>query len=151
MLVRRRIAAGVGVVLLIVIVLIVNGCLKRGKQQGLENYNQNVNQIAQASESQVAKPLFATLSGAGGKSALEVETQVDQLRLEAHELAEHAKGLSVPGEMAAAQQNLLLALDLRVEGLTKVAALMQRSTRRSSTDRRAPRSPVPWRYSWPQT
>jgi hypothetical protein len=123
MLVRRRIAAGIGVVLLIAIVLIVNGCLKRGKQQGLENYNQNVNQIAQASETQVGKPLFTMLAGAGGKSALEVETQVDHLRLEAHELAERAKGLSVPGEMAAAQRNLLLALDLRVEGLTKVAAL----------------------------
>jgi hypothetical protein len=32
--------------------------------------------------------------------------------------------LSVPGEMAAAQQNMLLALDLRVEGMTKVAALV---------------------------
>jgi hypothetical protein len=124
MLVRRRIAAGVGVVLLIAIVLLVNGCLKRGKQQGLESYNQNVNQIAQASETQVAKPLFTTLTGAGGKTALDVETQVDHLRLEAHELAERAKGLSVPGEMTAAQQNLLLALDLRVEGLTKVAALI---------------------------
>jgi hypothetical protein len=124
MLVRRRIAAGVGVVLLIVIVLLVNGCLKRGKQQGLESYNQNVNQIAQASETQVAKPLFGTLAGAGGKSALDVESQIDHLRLEAHELAERAKGLSVPDEMKAAQQNLLLALDLRTEGLTKVAALI---------------------------
>ena len=124
MLVRRRIAAGVAVVVLIAIVLLVNGCLKRGKQQGLETYNQNVNQIAQASETQVAKPLFTTLTGASAKSALEVETQVDHLRLEAHELAERAKGLSVPGEMAAAQQNLLLALDLRTEGLTKTAALI---------------------------
>jgi hypothetical protein len=124
MLVRRRIAAGVGVVVLIAIVLLVNGCLKRGKQQGLESYNQNVNQIAQASETQVAKPLFTTLAGAGGKSALDVETQIDHLRLEAHELAERAKGLSVPGEMTAAQQNLLLALDLRVEALTKAAALI---------------------------
>ena len=64
MMVRRRIAAGVGVVLLIVIVLLVNGCLKRGKQQALESYNQNVNQIGQASESQTARPLFTTLSGA---------------------------------------------------------------------------------------
>ncbi len=124
MLVRRRIAAGVAVVVLIAIVLLVNGCLKRGKQQGLETYNQNVNQIAQASETQVAKPLFTTLTGASAKSALEVETQVDHLRLEAHELAERAKGLSVPSEMAAAQQNLLLALDLRTEGLTKTAALI---------------------------
>ena len=125
MMMRRRIAAGVGVVILIAIVLLVNGCLKRGKQQALESYNQNVNQIAQSSESQVARPLFTTLSGASGKSALDVEVQVDQLRRQAQELAERAKGLSVPSEMTAAQRNLLLALDLRVEGLTKVAGLVR--------------------------
>jgi hypothetical protein len=125
MMVRRRIAAGVGVVLLIVIVLLVNGCLKRGKQQALESYNQNVNQIAAESESQVAKPLFATLSSASGKQALNVETQVDQLRRQSEEIAEHAKGLSVPSEMTSAQRNLLLALNLRAEGLTKIAGLVR--------------------------
>jgi hypothetical protein len=121
MMVRRRIAAGVGVVLLIAIVLLVNGCLKRGKQQALESYDQDVNQIAAESESQVAKPLFSTLSSASGKQALDVETQVDQLRRQSEEIAEHAKGLSVPSEMTSAQRNLLLALNLRVEGLTKIA------------------------------
>jgi hypothetical protein len=125
MMVRRRIAAAVGVVLLIVIVLLVNGCLKRGKQQALESYNRNVNQIGQASESQVAKPLFTTLSGASSKSALDVEVQVDQLRRQAQEQAERAKGLSTPSQMAAAQRDLLLALDMRVEGLTKVASLVR--------------------------
>lgn len=125
MMVRRRIAAGVGVALLIVIVLLVNGCLKRGKQQALESYNRNVNQIGRASESQVARPLFTTLSGASAKSALDVEVQVDQLRRQAQELAERAKGLSVPSEMTAAQRNLLLALDMRVEGAAKVAGLVR--------------------------
>jgi hypothetical protein len=125
MMMRRRIAAGVGVVLLIVIVLLVNGCLKRGKQQALESYNQNVNQIGQASASQTSQPLFTTLSDASGKSALDVEVQVDQLRRAAQELAERAKGLSVPSEMTSAQRNLLSALDLRVEGLSKVAGLVR--------------------------
>jgi hypothetical protein len=125
MMVRRRIAAAIGVVLLIVIVLLVNGCLKRGKQQALESYNSNVNQLGQASESQVARPLFATLAGAAGKSALDVGSQVDQLRLVAQQQAEHAQGLSVPGGMTAPQRNLLEALDMRVEGLTKVANLVR--------------------------
>jgi hypothetical protein len=125
MMVRRRIAAGVGVVLLIVIVLLVNGCLKRGKQQALESYSQNVNQIAQTSQSQVARPLFTTLSGASAKSALDVEVQVDQLRRQAQELAERAKGLSVPSQMTAAQRNLLLALGMREEGVAKVASLVR--------------------------
>jgi hypothetical protein len=125
MMVRRRIAAAIGVVLLIVIVLLVNGCLKRGKQQALEGYNRSVNQVGQASESEVARPLFATLAGAAGKSALDVGSQVDQLRMVAQQQAEHTQGMSVPSGMSAAQRNLLLALDMRVEGLTKIANLVR--------------------------
>lgn len=121
--VRRRVAAGVGVVLLIVIILIINGCLKSEKQQELKAYNRNVGQLAQESDQDVSRPLFSTLAGAGGKSALNVEVQIDQLRIQAQKLAERANGLSAPGDMAGAQRDLLLVFDLRAEGLTKVAAL----------------------------
>jgi hypothetical protein len=122
--VRRRVAAGVGVVLLIVIILIVNGCLKSEQQQALKDYNRNVSQLALESDEHVSGPLFTTLAGAGAKSALNVEVQIDQLRIQAQSLATRARSLSVPGDMAGAQRNLLLVLDLRVEGLTKVAALV---------------------------
>ncbi len=122
--VRRRVAAGVAVVVLIVIVLLINGCLKSQAQQSLKDYNQKVGQLAQESEAQVSRPLFTALAGAGGKSALDVEVQIDQLRIQAQNIASRAKGLSVPGEMVPAQRDLLLALDLRVEGMTKIAALV---------------------------
>ncbi|HEY2283371.1 MAG TPA: hypothetical protein VGH60_07465 [Solirubrobacteraceae bacterium] len=125
MMVRRRVAAGVGVVLLIVIVLIVNGCLKSQKTQALKNYTSNVSRIVTASDQQVSQPLFAALSGASSKPALNVETQVNQLHLEAQKQASEAKGLSVPGEMSSAQRDLLLALDLRAEGVEKVASLLR--------------------------
>jgi hypothetical protein len=123
--VRRRVAAGAGVVLLIVIVLIVNGCLKSQKTQALKDYARSVGTIATESDQQVSQPLFAALSNAGSKPALNVETQVNQLHLEAVKQASQAKGLSVPGEMSGAQRNLLLALDLRAEGVEKVANLLR--------------------------
>ena len=95
--VRRRIAAGVGVVLLIVIVLLVNGCLNSQKAQALKEYAHNVSAIANESDQQVSRPLFAALTDASAKSALDVEEQVNQLRLEAQKQASRAKGLSVPG------------------------------------------------------
>jgi hypothetical protein len=125
--VRRRIAAAVGVALLILIVLLVNGCLKRGKEQALESYNTSVSRIAQESQAKTGRPLFTTLAGANGKSALEVGVQVDELRHQAEEIADNAKGLSVPSNMTAAQRNLLLALDMRVEGLTKMANLVRQA------------------------
>jgi hypothetical protein len=120
--IRRRVALGVGVVLLIVIILVISGCLKSQKAQSLKDYNRNVGQIAQEYEAQIAKPLFAALTGASAKSASDVQVQVNQLRLEGQNLDSRAQGLSVPGEMTGAQRAFLLALSLRVEGITKIAA-----------------------------
>ncbi|HEX9482451.1 MAG TPA: hypothetical protein VF927_10150 [Solirubrobacteraceae bacterium] len=122
--VRRRVAAGVAVVLLIIIVLVINGCLKSQKQQSLKDYNRHVGEVAQEYEAQVAKPLFTTLAGAAGKTGINVQIQVNQLLVEAQKLNARAKSLSVPGEMTNAQRDLLLALGLRVEGITKIGALL---------------------------
>jgi hypothetical protein len=124
LMVRRLVAAGAGVVLLIVIALLVNSCKQSQREQSLKDYNRQVSQLANESETQVSRPLFSTLTGAGGKPALDVEVQVDQLRIKAQSVATHAKEMSVPGEMVGAQRDLLLALDFRVEGITKIAALL---------------------------
>jgi len=122
--VRRRVLAGVAIVLVIVVVLVINGCLKSEKTQSLKTYNREVGTLAYESDAHVAQPLFGALTNASGKSALDVEQQVDELLTQAQTIAAHAKSLSVPGEMAAAQQNLLLALDLRLEGMTKLTSLL---------------------------
>ena len=122
--VRRRIAAGVAVVVLIVVVLLINGCLKSEKQQSLKTYNREVSQLAQESDAQVSRPLFTALTGSATKTAIDVQVQVDQLLKESQSLLAKAKGLSVPGEMSSAQRYLLQTFDMRVEGMTKIAALL---------------------------
>ena len=121
--VRRRWAAGIGVVLLILIIVLVAGCLSSDKQQKLKDYNRTVNELVRESDSQVTRPLFGALTGASSKSALNVEVQIDQLRMQAQKIADRAKDLSVPSQMSAAQRNLQLVLNMRAEGVTKVAAL----------------------------
>ena len=96
LIVRRRVALGAGVALLIVIALVVNGCVKSEKTQELKDYNQSVGQIARESSEQVATPLFTTLSSASTKQALEVEEQVDQLRIQAQGFASRVQGLKRP-------------------------------------------------------
>ncbi len=126
--VRRRVAAAVAVVVLIVIVLVVNGVLKSQKVQSLKEYNRDVSTLAQEWDTQVAHPLFSVLTDAAGKPAAEVEDQINELRLRAQTLATtRASSLSVPGEMSGAQRDLLLAFDLRVEGMTKLAALIPKA------------------------
>lgn len=123
--VRRRIAAGAGVVLLILVILLISALVKGGKAAALTEYNRSVNQIARESETHVAKKLFATLVGAGSREALSVEVAIERLHTEAQQLAARARSLSVPSEMAEAQRNLLLALDLRSEGVGKIAGLVR--------------------------
>ncbi len=122
--VRRLVAAGVGIAVVIVLALVINGCVKSEKRQGLTSYNRDVNQLVQESDSQVSSPLFVALTNATSKSAIEVEQQVNEQLKQAQTIAARASSLSVPGEMADAQRDLLLTLDLRVEGMTKVAALV---------------------------
>ncbi len=121
LMVRRRVAAAIGLVLLIVIVLGISSCLNGRKESALKDYNEHVGQLVQSSDQQVSHPLFSTLASANSKSPLDVEVQIDQLRIQAQSQAAQAKSLSVPGDMTAAQRNLLLALDLRAEGLVKLA------------------------------
>ncbi len=121
LLVRRRVAAGVGVVLLIVIVLIVDGCLKSRKQSALKDYSQSAQRIVAQSDTEVSRPMFTTLSGASGSTPEQVEQHINEYRQQAEAQAQSAKNFSVPGEMTSAQRNLLLLLDLRTEGVAKVA------------------------------
>jgi uncharacterized repeat protein (TIGR01451 family) len=122
--VRRLIAAGIALVVLIVIVVVVSGCVKSAHTEALKSYNRDVSRIATESDERVSAPLFSTLTNAAGKSAVAVQVQVNQLLMESQSLATNAKNLNAPGAMASAQRDLTLAMNLRAEGLTKIAALL---------------------------
>jgi len=122
--VRRLIAAGIALVVLIVIVVVVSGCVKSAHTEALKNYNRDVSRIATESDERVSAPLFSTLTDAAGKSAVAVQVQVNQLLMESQSLATNAKSLNAPGAMASAQRDLTLVMNLRAEGLTKIAALL---------------------------
>jgi len=121
LLIRRAVAGGGILLLVILLALGIHGCLKSRRETALKNYNRDVGVLAGESTSQVSKPLFTLLTNAGGKDPLSVETTVNEYRVTAEQEVEHAKGLSVPSQMAAAQRNLLLAFNLRAEALKKIA------------------------------
>jgi hypothetical protein len=125
MMVRRRVAVGAGLVALIVIALVVKSCMNSGREEALREYNRDAGRLVTESDQQVSRPFFATLAGASGKSPLDVQSAIDQQRVLAAEQAARAKSLSVPGEMGDAQRYLTLVLDLREEGLAKIATLVR--------------------------
>ena len=123
LMVRRAVAGVAGLVILILIIVGISGCLRSQRRDALKSYNTNVGSLATQSEQQVGAPLLKDLANSGSKNALDVELAIDQLKMAAQDQASRAKGLDTPSEMAGAQRNFLLAMDLRASA---VAAIAQR-------------------------
>jgi hypothetical protein len=113
------VAAGIGLLVLVLLVLGVNGCLNSRREQALKDYNRDVASIVQDANAN-ADAFFDTLSS-GGSSSTDVQSQINQLRVAAVGQTRQASALDVPGDMKPAHRNLLLSLGLVQEAMGKVA------------------------------
>jgi hypothetical protein len=119
LLVRRLVAAGIGVLLLVLVVVAVNSCRTSQAKTGLKNYNSDVSTIAR--ESSDLGNQFFSLLGTKSTSPQDLTSQISSFQVQAGQEYDQAKGLSTPGEMVGAQQNLLIALEMRRNGLKYIA------------------------------
>jgi hypothetical protein len=120
---RRLIAAGAILVVLILIVLGVRSCQISARNSSLKDYTNNVSTLNQQS-AQTGVQFFNQLSsggGAAGGGASALRNQLDQTRLQAQNQLTRAHGLDVPDEMKGAQENFLLSLQMRRDGVAAVA------------------------------
>ncbi len=121
LLVRRLVAAGAGVLVLVLLVVLIKGCVDNGRISGLKNYNSNVRSLVAQSKNEVTKPFFQALGGASGGQSTQVQETINQLTSVADEEISQAQGFDTPDEMKQAQSDLLLALSLRRDGIARVA------------------------------
>jgi hypothetical protein len=119
---RLRQAVGLGalVVLAFLIVLGFKGCLDSRKDNALKDYNRNVTAVINDSDQAVGKPFFQRMSN-GARNSQSLKVDINQLRLAAEDDVKRAKAFDVPGDMGPAQRNLELVLNLRAEGMEKIA------------------------------
>jgi hypothetical protein len=124
--VRRAIAAGAILIVLILIVLGVHSCQISARNSALKDYNNNVSSLIQESN-QTGSTLFQQLaSGGGGSSnAPNIYNQINETRVNADAELTRAQGLDVPDEMKSAQQNVVLALQMRRDGIADIAQNIQ--------------------------
>lgn len=125
LLVRRLVAAGAVVLVLVLLVVLVKGCVDNRREAALKDYNRSVRTLVEQSRSAVGRPFFEALSGAAGREATEVQETLNSLRVEADQELDQAQRLDAPDAMAQAQDNLELVLSLRRDGVAKVADLIQ--------------------------
>jgi hypothetical protein len=116
--VRRVAALAIGVLVLVLLVLGINGCLNSRREQALKDYNREVSSVIRDADAN-ADAFYETLS-AGGAST-DVQSQINQLRFRAQALTKRAEGIDVPGDMRPPHRNVLLSLSLLQESMGKVA------------------------------
>jgi hypothetical protein len=122
----RRAVAGVAIlVVIIVLALGVHSCQVSSRNSALKSYNTSVGSLIQQSDA-TGKKVFDDLSGAKSASNVQtVQTDLFNLKSDAQSQLQQAQNLGAPGEVANAQQNLVLTLSLRRTGISDIANRFQ--------------------------
>jgi hypothetical protein len=119
-LLRRGLALGAGLLVLILLVLGVRGCLDARKERALSDYAGNVTQIAEETD-QTSKSFFEKLSDPGEISVTDFVEQVNADRSAMDNYEARVDALDTPGDMSDAQQNLELVYELRGSAMAAIA------------------------------
>ncbi len=110
---------------MILIALLVHGCQVSARNSALQDYTNSVSSLMQQS-AQTGGSLFDDLAHNGGQAnASNLQVQINQTRLQASKQLASARGMSVPDEVKTANQNLVLALRMRVDGITNIGSQIQ--------------------------
>ena len=109
------------IVVLILIVIGVHSCQVSQANSDLRNYTVNVSSLIQSSN-QTSHQFFGLLSsGQGSSNSSNLQSQVDEARLTAENQLGRAKNLDAPGQLESAQTDLVLAMQMRADGIADIA------------------------------
>ena len=119
-LIRRGLALGGGLLVLILLVLGVKGCLDARKDRALSDYASDVTQIVEETD-QTSKALFDKLDDPGSLSVTDFVGEVKADRSAMDNYAGRVDGLDAPGDMGNAQDTLELVYVLRSSAMNEIA------------------------------
>lgn len=122
-LVRRAIAVVALVVVIVLIAVGINSCQSSARRSALQDYANNVNSLVQRSW-HTSNSLFQALQGGGG-NASQTSQSINNTRAAAQSVLSDAQRLSAPSAARAANDHLLLALRMRLDAITNIAAEIQ--------------------------
>jgi hypothetical protein len=111
------------VIIVVLVSVGINGCEGSARKNALRDYANSVNTIVNKSDT-TSGSLFRALSGKGG-DAQQVSQSVNQTEATARNVLTQARRLSVPSAAKTAQSHLVLALQMRLDGVTAIAGQIQ--------------------------
>ncbi|HYJ00260.1 MAG TPA: hypothetical protein VEX36_11385 [Thermoleophilaceae bacterium] len=118
--VRRAVAFGAGLLVLLLFVFLVKGCLDSRKESAINDYVADVDGLMRQSNQQ-SDALFTLLAGGGDASDVEIENGLNGYRIRSAQLVDLARDLDHPDDLDTAQRYLVDTLDLRREGVGLIA------------------------------
>ena len=137
--VRRTLAIGAAVLVLILLVIGFRGCLSARQDSAVKDYTSSANELIAQSNLE-GRQLFSLLGSDGGQDeTVDAANAVNALRSESATLADRAQDLDVPDPVSSAQDYLEESLELRRDALDVVArelpGALADQERRESSDR----------------
>jgi hypothetical protein len=119
--VRRLVALGVGILILILILLGIRGCLDARKERNFENYASDLSSIV-AQANQLSQAFFTRLETPPERAQpLNLEADIAADRGTAEGLLDRVESLDTPDELAGAQEDLVKSFELRRDALAGIA------------------------------
>jgi hypothetical protein len=120
LLIRRAVALGAGILVLLLIVLGVKGCLDARKNRSLEDYANSVTQVTDEANT-LGADFFETLDSPGDLSVADFTSEVESDRGAVEAFRGRVDKFKVPGDMKDSQEVLELAYRIRSEAMTDIA------------------------------
>lgn len=122
----RRAVAAVGLLIIVILIALgVHSCQVSARNSALKDYSNNVSSLIQQSDQTGAQFFNVLSSGASSSNATNLQNQINQTRANADKQLGSAGKINVPNQVKVAQQNLLLALQMRSDGIANVATEIQ--------------------------
>lgn len=122
---RRAVALGALVVIVLLIALGIHSCDVSSTNTALQNYTNSVSSLIAQSQ-QDSTSIFGELSGAGsGSGPTQVQEQINRTLSHANKVLSDAKDMSVPDQVKTANSKVVLALQMRADGIANIADQIQ--------------------------
>jgi hypothetical protein len=122
---RRGIAAAALLIVIILIAIGVRSCQNSAHVSALKDYSNNVASLIQESDQTGTQLFHVIVSGGGQGAATSIQNQINQTRVNAEAELNRARSIDVPSEVKGADQNLLLSLRMRADGIANIATEIQ--------------------------
>jgi hypothetical protein len=137
--VRRGIAAGAGLIILLLLVFGLRSCLDSRKERAYKDYVRDAAALIGESDDE-SDAFFKLLSDPGTASDVDIENQLNTFGGQAESLLDRSTNLDHPDELNASQRDLVETFQLRRDGVAAIArqlpdAIASKGDRKQGTEK----------------